>query len=76
MNCKFLGAASAECRDLNGRRIAQGIHYVPGPDACTLCVCDSGNPKWCKAVLCSPPQVSYYFQCLQKLFTFNCPIFL
>lgn len=53
---QFTGAASAECRDLNGRRIAQGIHYVPGPDACTLCVCDSGNPKWCKAVLCSPPQ--------------------
>ncbi|XP_073977865.1 uncharacterized protein isoform X1 [Rhodnius prolixus] len=47
---------STECVDLHGRKIAPGLHFVPGPDTCTLCVCDSGNPKWCKAVLCSPPQ--------------------
>ncbi|PSN45587.1 hypothetical protein C0J52_15085 [Blattella germanica] len=47
---------SGECTDLHGRTIAPGLHYVPGPDTCTLCVCDNGNPKWCKAVLCSPPQ--------------------
>ncbi|CAH1396595.1 unnamed protein product [Nezara viridula] len=44
------------CVDLNNHRIEPGVHFVPGPDACTLCVCDSGSPKWCKAVLCSPPQ--------------------
>lgn len=49
--------ASGECRDLHDRVISPGIHYVPGPDTCTLCVCDNGQPKWCKAVLCSPPQV-------------------
>nr|CAD7264218.1 unnamed protein product [Timema shepardi] len=48
--------SSGDCRDLHGRTISQGLHYVPGPDTCTLCVCDNSNPKWCKAVLCSPPQ--------------------
>ncbi|KAK7789946.1 hypothetical protein R5R35_004004 [Gryllus longicercus] len=48
--------AAGECTDLHGRTIAPGLHYVPGPDTCTLCVCESGHPKWCKAVLCSPPQ--------------------
>ncbi|XP_046678880.1 integral membrane protein DGCR2/IDD-like [Homalodisca vitripennis] len=48
--------ASGECRDLHDRVITPGLHYVPGPDTCTLCVCDNGQPKWCKAVLCSPPQ--------------------
>lgn len=49
-------ASSGECTDLHGRTITPGLHYVPGPDSCTLCVCDGGSPKWCKAVLCSPPQ--------------------
>ncbi|KAK9506655.1 hypothetical protein O3M35_008550 [Rhynocoris fuscipes] len=47
---------STDCVDLHGRKISPGLHFVPGPDTCTLCICDSGNPKWCKAVLCSPPQ--------------------
>jgi hypothetical protein len=45
------------CGDINGLQIPSGIHYVPGPDECTLCVCEDGGPKWCKAVLCAPPQV-------------------
>ncbi|XP_013140738.1 PREDICTED: uncharacterized protein LOC106105059 [Papilio polytes] len=49
-------AAQGECTDLRGRHISHGLHYVPGPDTCTLCVCDNGLPKVCKAVLCSPPQ--------------------
>ncbi|CAH2267311.1 jg14776 [Pararge aegeria aegeria] len=49
-------AAQGECTDLRGRLISNGLHYVPGPDTCTLCVCDGGLPKVCKAVLCSPPQ--------------------
>ncbi|KAM3965525.1 LOW QUALITY PROTEIN: uncharacterized protein ACR2FA_000371 [Aphomia sociella] len=49
-------AAQADCTDLRGRVISHGLHYVPGPDTCTLCVCDNGLPKVCKAVLCSPPQ--------------------
>ncbi|XP_037292453.1 uncharacterized protein LOC119188664 [Manduca sexta] len=49
-------AAQGECTDLRGRVISHGLHYVPGPDTCTLCICDNGLPKFCKAVLCSPPQ--------------------
>lgn len=48
--------AQEQCTDLRGRLISHGLHYVPGPDTCTLCVCDNGLPKVCKAVLCSPPQ--------------------
>lgn len=48
--------SEGECADMFGRLMPQGNHYVPGPDSCTLCVCVSGQPKWCKAVLCSPPQ--------------------
>ncbi|ODN03956.1 Integral membrane protein DGCR2/IDD [Orchesella cincta] len=44
------------CIDLHQRLIPHGVHFVPGPDECTLCACDDGEPKWCKAVLCSPPQ--------------------
>lgn len=53
-------AAQGECTDLRGTIISSGLHYVPGPDTCTLCICDNGMPKVCKAVLCSPPQVSYF----------------
>ncbi|KAJ2949467.1 hypothetical protein O0L34_g15385 [Tuta absoluta] len=49
-------SSQGECTDLRGRVIANGLHYAPGPDTCTLCVCDNGLPKICKAVLCSPPQ--------------------
>lgn len=52
-------AAQGDCVDLRGRSVSNGMHYVPGPDTCTLCVCEMGQPKVCKAVLCSPPQVSY-----------------
>lgn len=49
--------SDGECPDIHGRSISPGLHYVPGPDTCTLCICENGQPKWCKAVLCSPPQV-------------------
>lgn len=48
---------NAECQDNNGRIVNEGNLYIPGPDTCTLCVCDNAVAKWCKAVLCSPPQV-------------------
>ncbi|XP_032514584.1 uncharacterized protein LOC116768070 isoform X1 [Danaus plexippus] len=48
--------AQGECIDFRGRHISNGLHYVPGPDTCTLCICENGLPKVCKAVLCSPPQ--------------------
>ncbi|XP_065210631.1 uncharacterized protein LOC135838797 [Planococcus citri] len=51
-----LDLVSAECTDIYGRSITPGIHFIPGPDICQLCVCDNTTPKWCKRVLCSPPQ--------------------
>lgn len=48
--------AQGDCSDLRGRVISHGIHYVPGPNSCNLCICDNGLPKDCKVVLCSPPQ--------------------
>lgn len=45
------------CQDITGRTIARGSHYVPGPDSCTVCLCDEGKPKWCQAVLCAAPKV-------------------
>lgn len=44
------------CKDLHQRLIPHGVHFVPGPDECTLCLCDDGEAKWCKAVYCQPPQ--------------------
>ncbi|ALC47732.1 CG42404 [Drosophila busckii] len=40
------------CRDYNGKLYETGMHYMPGPDSCRLCICDSGLPKACKMVLC------------------------
>ncbi|CAG7731182.1 unnamed protein product [Allacma fusca] len=62
-----------ECIDLHGRSIPQGVHYVPGPDECTLCVCDKeGLPIWCKAVLCSPPQECKSFRVGNSCCEFIC----
>lgn len=48
------------CQDITGRTISVGSHYVPGPDSCTVCLCDGGKPKWCQAVLCAAPKVILY----------------
>lgn len=42
----------AACKDQQGRSYESGFHYIPGPEPCTFCVCDNGNPKWCKAFIC------------------------
>lgn len=54
-----ISVISGTCIDIHSHIVSQGLHYVPGPNSCTLCICDKGNPKWCKSVLCSPPQVYY-----------------
>ncbi|TMW51824.1 hypothetical protein DOY81_003069 [Sarcophaga bullata] len=57
-NIKDVFAASSSlipgghCRDYNGKLYETGMHYMPGPDSCRLCICDSGLPKACKMVLC------------------------
>ncbi|CAL8138734.1 unnamed protein product [Orchesella dallaii] len=44
------------CIDLHQRLVPHGVHFSPGPDECTLCACDNGEAKWCKAILCTPPE--------------------
>ncbi|EFX79752.1 hypothetical protein DAPPUDRAFT_304342 [Daphnia pulex] len=51
-----IGVFGQSCQDINGRTITGGNHYVPGPDSCTVCLCDGGKPKWCQAVLCAAPK--------------------
>ncbi|OAD60338.1 Integral membrane protein DGCR2/IDD [Eufriesea mexicana] len=41
------------CKDQQGRSYENTFMYIPGPEPCTFCVCDNGNPKWCKALLCN-----------------------
>lgn len=48
--------AQGKCSDVRGTSIPHGLHYVPGPDNCRLCICDNGHPTDCKVVLCSPPK--------------------
>ncbi|KZC03844.1 Integral membrane protein DGCR2/IDD, partial [Dufourea novaeangliae] len=45
--------SGVSCKDHQGRSYESGVTYVPGSDPCTLCVCDNGNPKLCKAYVCT-----------------------
>ncbi|KAL0122122.1 hypothetical protein PUN28_007117 [Cardiocondyla obscurior] len=40
------------CKDQHGHSYESGYHYIPGPEPCTFCICDNGNPKLCKAFIC------------------------
>lgn len=50
-----------DCINVHGNdHYQQSRFYIPGPDLCRLCQCDSGHNgvkqrQSCKAVLCSPP---------------------
>ena len=47
---------SWECVGVDGQKVSSGDTYVPGPDFCTVCKCEEGESKFCRAVLCQPPQ--------------------
>lgn len=67
------GNSLGECNDLHGINVENGRLYVPaGPDICRLCVCDNGQPKGCKAVLCAPPQECKSFQIGSSCCDFIC----
>lgn len=66
------GNVKTDCQDNNGRTVLEGSHFIPGPDTCTLCVCDNSVAKWCKAVLCSPPQDCKSFTVGSTCCEFNC----
>lgn len=65
-------AAAGHCIDIHSHIVSQGLHYVPGPNSCTVCICDKGSPKWCKSVLCSPPQDCQSFQAGNSCCEFKC----
>lgn len=64
--------ADGHCVDIHSQIVSQGLHYVPGPNSCTLCICDKGGPKWCKSVLCSQPQNCKSFQRGNSCCEFKC----
>jgi hypothetical protein len=35
---------------------------ILGPDMCKLCICEMGQPRQCRAVLCTPPPDCKSFQ--------------
>ncbi|KAF2885774.1 hypothetical protein ILUMI_20409 [Ignelater luminosus] len=63
---------NGHCVDIHSQIVSQGLHYVPGPNSCTLCICDKGGPKWCKSVLCSQPQNCKSFQRGNSCCEFKC----
>ncbi|KAB0792426.1 hypothetical protein PPYR_14385 [Photinus pyralis] len=69
---EILYYVSGHCVDIHSQIISQGLHYVPGPNSCTLCICDKGGPKWCKSVLCSQPQNCKSFQRGNSCCEFKC----
>lgn len=64
--------ASSHCIDIHSQVVAQGLHYVPGPNTCNLCICDKGSPKWCKSVLCKHPENCKSFQIGNSCCEFKC----
>ncbi|KAL7035461.1 hypothetical protein ACKWTF_008384 [Chironomus riparius] len=54
---------NGDCRDYTGRSVQHGMHFVPpGADICKLCVCDNGQAKSWRSVLCTPPSDCKSFQ--------------
>ncbi|CAL8138746.1 unnamed protein product [Orchesella dallaii] len=58
------------CIDINQKLIPHGVHYAPESDQC--CTCDDGEPKWCKAVLCEPPEDCKSFKVGRSCCDFIC----
>jgi len=44
------------CTNMAGKVVSNGSTYVPGPDYCMVCKCDTGRATFCRAVLCQPRQ--------------------
>ena len=68
------GAGQQGCIDVTGKPVAPGENYVPGPDYCSVCLCENGSGRLCRAVLCQPKPVSFYHELLlvRVVLTFMC----
>ncbi|XP_018322737.1 uncharacterized protein LOC108735319 isoform X2 [Agrilus planipennis] len=64
--------SDGHCVDVHSHIVSQGVHYIPGPNSCTVCLCEKGSPTSCKSVLCTQPTNCKSFQRGNTCCDFKC----